>query len=125
MIATLLSLTLLTGQVGTVAIGGTATWYDGPAGHAAAGPGLRDALGSDWRGQRVTVCHESPCVSVILSDWCLCRGTRLVDLDDASFARLAPLSRGVIAVSVEYGGQAPTLPPTDLVYWSWPGGGPR
>jgi hypothetical protein len=82
---------------------GVAVWYRYRSGHAAAGPRLRAALGSGWRGTRVRVCSAGRCVSVVLSDWCACGGSksnRLIDLDSGSFARLAPLSRGVIPVTV-------------------------
>jgi rare lipoprotein A (peptidoglycan hydrolase) len=53
---------------------------------------------------RVQVC-ASRCVTVRLTDSCQCyRGEtreRLIDLSDDAFARLAPLSRGVIRVTVE------------------------
>lgn len=82
---------------------GVATWHatgrDGMYG--AAGPLLRRALGSHWRGTRVTVCHASRCTRIVLNDWCLCsRDRRLVDLSDEAFRRLAPLSRGVVRVTV-------------------------
>jgi hypothetical protein len=102
-------------------VAGTATWYRWHAGEAAAGPLLRQALGLHWRGQTVTVCASS-CIRVKLTDWCLCsHGRRLVDLDSGSFAKLAPLSAGVIAVTVKTGASAPvkpkaapTAPPTDI-----------
>jgi len=49
----------------------------------------------------VTVC-ASRCVRVILSDWCQCYGARVIDLDARSFALLAPLSRGVVKVTVRW-----------------------
>lgn len=79
-------------------ITGTASWYnDGPGLYAAAGPALRHG---DWRGSEVRVCNGSACVTVTLSDWCQCYGTRLVDLSHEAFARLAPLSRGLVEVRV-------------------------
>jgi rare lipoprotein A (peptidoglycan hydrolase) len=83
-----------------IIIRGSATWYGtGPgAGHAAAGPALRRALGKDWRGDKVRVCRKGRCVTVRLTDWCKCRGKRIIDLSDEDFRRLAPLSRGVIRV---------------------------
>jgi hypothetical protein len=87
--------------VAHIRLRGVATWFRAPAGTAAAGPALRRALGSHWRGQRVRVCGISTCIVVRLTDWCLCsRGNRVIDLSASSFARLAPLSRGVIAVTV-------------------------
>jgi hypothetical protein len=65
--------------------------------YAAAGPRLRAFLGH-WRGQSVTVCAAT-CIRVILDDWCACPH-RLIDLSAQAFARLAPLSRGILAVSV-------------------------
>ena len=102
-------------------ISGNATWYDWRAGQAAAGPGLRKALGPHWRGQTVTVCHGK-CIVVKLTDWCACRnGQRLIDLDDQSFAKLAPLSAGVIPVTIKIGQSSgpepapnPTAPATDV-----------
>lgn len=78
---------------------GTATWYRWHRGEAAAGPALRRALGSHWRGRSVRVCSVD-CITVRLTDWCLCRDDRLVDLDRRSFAKLAAPSVGVLAVRV-------------------------
>jgi len=111
--------TAILGAIETLS--GNATWYDWRPGQAAAGPGLRAALGVHWRGQSVTVCTQN-CVRVKLTDWCLCsHGNRLIDLDDASFAKLAPLSAGVIAVTIKIGQSqraepeaAPTAPATDI-----------
>jgi hypothetical protein len=36
----------------------------------------------------------------VLGDWCQCYGTRLIDLDAADFARLAPLSQGLVEVTI-------------------------
>ena len=83
-------------------ISGWATWYRSPAGVSAAGPQLRSALGPGWRGTRVRVCGtgDGParCVVVTLGD--AMRADRLIDLDDDAFARLAPLSRGLLRVTV-------------------------
>ena len=105
------------GAIGTPLLGGAATWYDAPTRtDAAAGPALRDLLGSDWRGSWVTVRHDGRSVTVRLTDWCAC-GDRngkatLLDLDDVAFAELAPLAAGVIAVEVEPVADIP-LPATD------------
>lgn len=80
---------------------GPASWYDDPrkAGlYAAAGPALRVG---DWRGRTVTVC-ASTCFAVVLSDFCGCPGGRVIDLSGNAFARLAPLSRGVVQVTVTW-----------------------
>jgi hypothetical protein len=98
-------------------ITGQATWYGtGPGrGHAAAGSELRTG---DWRGRHVEVCHGARCVEVVLDDWCACGGARIIDLSDEDFARLAPLSAGVISVTVTSGAGAPapvpTAPATDV-----------
>jgi hypothetical protein len=96
---------------------GQATWYGtGPGrGHAAAGSELRTG---DWRGRHAEVCHGDRCVRVVLDDWCACGGARIIDLSDEDFARLAPLSTGVISVTVTSGSGAPapvpTAPATDI-----------
>ena len=78
---------------------GTASWFaTGPAGVAAAGRALRDALGPSWRHSRVRVTANGRSVTVTLGDWCGCPGGRVIDLDAGSFARLAPLSRGLVTV---------------------------
>lgn len=87
--------------IGVARLNGQATWYRWRVGEAAAGPLLRQALGKGWRGRVVTVCMAT-CVRVRLTDWCLCRDRRVVDLDHRSFQQLAPLSRGVIAVTVRW-----------------------
>jgi hypothetical protein len=94
-------------------ISGTATWYaTGPgAGHAAAGPALRTG---DWRGRHVTVCGGRGCVPVVLDDFCQCYGTRVIDLATSDFARLAPLSQGIVTVTITTAA-VPVAPPTDYV----------
>ena len=83
---------------------GRASRYAYVRGGAAAGPQLRAWLGPDWRGQKVSVCIGTDCVSVTLSDWCQCykgeRKERVIDLDDRSFAALAPLWKGVVRVTI-------------------------
>lgn len=85
-------------------IRGVATYYDWHAGQAAAGPALRRMLGPRWRGATVYVTSGTRTVRVRLTDWCACAPRHgrptLIDLDDRSFRRLAPLSRGVIEVTV-------------------------
>lgn len=78
-------------------VSGVASWYDYHPGQAAAGPQLRAALGPHWRGQTVRVCARV-CIRVRLTDFM--RADRLVDLDRSDFARLAPLSVGVVHVTV-------------------------
>ena len=84
---------------------GTASWFASPANVSAAGPALRAALGSGWRGTVVRVCVEfskGVCVTIVLNDWCQCLDKRLIDLDDDAFARLAPLSQGLVEVEVNW-----------------------
>jgi hypothetical protein len=96
-------------------ISGIATWYDAPTiRDAAAGPGLRVG---HWRGRVVSVC-ASRCITVRLTDWCACDGGHLIDLDNLAFRELAPLSQGIVRVTVSTVGPArasrPTPPPTDV-----------
>jgi hypothetical protein len=88
-------------------ITGIATWFRSPQGVSAAGPALRSALGPGWRGTSVQVCHDERCVVTVLGDFM--RADRLVDLDAPLFARLAPLSVGVLAVTLTV---IPEPPPT-------------
>ena len=80
-----------------MSMSGTASWHStGRSGmYAAAGPALRVG---DWRGRVVTVCAER-CIRVTLTDWCACP-SRLIDLSDEAFAALAPLSRGLLEVTI-------------------------
>jgi hypothetical protein len=101
-----------TSDIGTAIASGTATWYDD-------GPGLYAAVPT-YRFRdphyRVRVCNRSDvCVVVTVRDFCGCPGDRIIDLSPSAFRKLAPLSRGVIPVSVEdLRGAETTLPPTDL-----------
>jgi len=83
---------------------GLASFYDWHSGEAAAGPALRAFLGPKWRGQRVRVC-ASRCLSLVISDWCQClRGKpdeRIIDLARSDFALLAPLSQGLVRVTIQ------------------------
>lgn len=84
----------------TDALRGVASWFRAPSGTAAAGPALRRALGSDWRGSRVSVCGPEGCATVRLTDWM--RRDRMVDLNAGSFrAVCGPLSVGVCRVTVD------------------------
>jgi hypothetical protein len=95
---------------GGSSVSGTASWYcltgrsictrGYPGGlYAAAGPALRVG---DWRGRTVTVCGNGTCIPVTLIDWCQCYGTRVIDLYSDAFSRLAPLSSGVVNVTVRW-----------------------
>ena len=87
-------------------LSGTASWYAANGLIAAAGPRLRHG---SWRGSLITVTANGRSVVVRLSDWCQCYGSRLIDLSDDAFRRLAPLSRGLIHVRVS----GVELPSTD------------
>ena len=132
MLAILTALAMLTGQVGTVAVSGTSTWYCGNGSPCTAGYGPGDAVAAIDpslgipKGTIVTVTGDAGSRRVRIVDVCACGGARIIDLTSGMFrAIVGPLSRGVGTVTIEYGGEAPTLPPTDLEYWSWPNGGPR
>lgn len=132
MTALILALAILTGQVGTVQVGGTATWYCSASSACTAGYGPGDAVAAIDpslgipKGTIVTVSGDAGSRRVRVVDVCACAGSRIIDLTSGMFrAIVGPLSRGTGRVVIEYGGEAPTLPPTDVVYWSFPGGGPR
>ena len=80
---------------------GRARWYgtgrDGL--YAAAGCALRKAMG-DWRGRHVLVAYRRRAVEVRLNDAVGGCTRTLIDLSDEAFRYLAPLSRGVIRVTV-------------------------
>ncbi len=97
-------------DIGTALESGLASWYRDPrkTGNYAAVPGWH--FGD--RPYAVTVCHGSRCVTVTVSDACGCPGDRIIDLAPSAFVRLAPLSRGIVSVTVESGGPLPTLPAT-------------
>jgi rare lipoprotein A (peptidoglycan hydrolase) len=102
-------------------ISGRATWYCGNGSPCTRGTSPDDMVaaidpttGID-KGERVTVRHGGRSVTVRIVDVCACGGSRVIDLTSGAFRRLAPLSRGVIAVELEFGGPAPTLPPTDTI----------
>ena len=87
---------------------GYATWYcltGTSACHRSASGGMYAAAGSElrtkgWRGSKVRVCTPDRCVTVTLIDWCACKGDRVIDLYSDAFRELAPLSRGVLRVTV-------------------------
>jgi rare lipoprotein A (peptidoglycan hydrolase) len=91
------------------AVQGIATWYGGPDGYGSddtmADGSLFDpddptiAAANDWPlGAWLAVCHETRCIRVRVRD----RGSfrHAVDLSRGAFAQLAPLSSGVIDVTV-------------------------
>ena len=95
-------------SIGTAvgAVKGSASFYAYVPGGAAAAARLRDAIGSNWRGRRVTVWYGSRHVVVTLSDFesSLIPG-RLIDLDEASFAALVGpgwYQRGRVSVEVDF-----------------------
>ncbi len=92
---------------------GQATWYRYHPGQAAAGRALRLALGPRWRGKWVNVTANGRTIRVRLTD-SMGRTSRLLDLDPHDFARLAPLSQGIVMVVVSWG-ELIALPATDTV----------
>jgi len=78
---------------------GISSWYSYFPGQAAAGPALRVG---DWRGRVVTVKANGVDISVRLTDFCQCYGTRLIDLDRPDFARLGDPSLGLLNVEVSW-----------------------
>lgn len=98
------------GSVGTAyiqvkGVAGIATYYTYHRGQAAAAARLRAYLGPGWRGETVTVCHESRCLRVILSDYeSSTIPGRLVDLDVNDWAAICgDPARGVCDVVVSHG----------------------
>ena len=80
---------------------GTASWYASPANVSAAGPALRAALGSGWRGTVVTVTGPAGSAVTVLGDWMAM--DRLVDLDRSIFpAVCGPLSLGLCRAEVSW-----------------------
>lgn len=67
--------------------------------YAAAGSELR--IGN-WRGRTVRVCGNGNCVNVKLIDSCACGGSRIIDLYNDAFRRLASPSVGTLAVTVTW-----------------------
>ena len=103
-----------TSDIGTALQGGEASWY-------ADGGGLYGAVNSYRWGDPTypaKVCRmDDPerCVTVTVRDH-MANPTRAIDLSPAAFSRLAPLSRGVVQVTVTTGrtpAARATLPATD------------
>ena len=87
---------------------GIASWHDD-------GPGLYAAVPGWHFGDqpyRLVVSAGSSSVVVEVRDACGCPRGRLIDLSPAAFARLAPLSAGLVRVTIT---RSPTVtpPPTD------------
>ena len=95
---------------------GTATWYCGNGSRCTRGYDPTDMVaaidtGTGFRrGDVVTVRHAGRAVTVRIVDVCGCAGARVIDLTTGAFRRLAPLSRGVIPVTLT---SAIALPATD------------
>jgi hypothetical protein len=86
-------------------VAGVATWQPLPGLFGSAGPVLRAA--GVKVGQTVRVCSRGNCVAVTIwpgGCWCKVRpgGPTLIDLSNEAFARLVPLSVGVLEVSVRW-----------------------
>lgn len=90
----------------SLALSGVASWYRGT--YSSGERTLYAAVGS-WRWgdtpYRVTVTAGDRSVTVVVRDHChACEdGRPLIDLSPAAFAALAPLSRGIVRVTL-YGG---------------------
>jgi len=101
-------------QAPRTALEGAASWYGVQGRVGAADRRLQRFLGPRWRGQSVVVCRtdatSQACVRVRLITSCGCPGRRLIDLSPSAFAVLAPLSVGVVSVSVA---RLPAIPATD------------
>lgn len=105
-------------MTGTTSRTGYATWYEdpkSPSGFYAAVPSWR--YGDDRYAIQVCLADRpGTCTHAVVRDFCAC-GDRhgeptVVDLSPSAFRELAPLSRGVIRVTVT--GPIPIpLPPTD------------
>ena len=105
------------GAIGTSLIAGNASWCaptpkycHGWGGHSLVGamPGYTHPV---W----AKVCRQdsSVCITVHVISFCAC-GNHVIDLSPYAFKRLAPLSRGIVAVEVEVLTRVPTvLPATD------------
>ena len=91
-------------------VGGSASWYcktGVSACHHSYSGGMYAAAGGEiriggWRNRVVKVCGNGRCINVKLIDWCACGGPRIIDLYSDAFSRLAPLSAGVIRVTVSW-----------------------
>lgn len=100
----------------TAGVSGTASWFCKPPtskctkGYpascqcAAAGPALRVG---NWRRSFVYVAAGARSIRVQLVDVCQCFGSRVIDLYAGSFAFLAPLSQGLVKVTVDRGPSNP------------------
>ena len=90
-------------------ITGIASWFD-------AGPGLYAAVPS-WRWgdepYRLRVTAGDRAVVVTVGDFCGCPGGRVIDLSADAFRRLAPLSVGLVRVTVTRLDADVTPPPTE------------
>ena len=97
----MLSLAVLMGStLPSAPPGGTASWYDDGSGLYAAVPSYR--FGDPT--YPLNVCAGTRCVQVTVRDHCQCHvGTsreRIIDLSRDAFSRLAPLSRGLVRVTL-------------------------
>lgn len=124
MTAILLSLAIALGQVGSVAIGGSAN-YANPS-HGPEYLAMRLP-----RGTVVTITGAGGTWTTAVTDYGPVEATGdIADIALVQFARICGWTvaearqRGECFVQVEYG--SVPLPATDVAsWWSWPGGGPR
>jgi len=110
--------TRLTGMAGRGGPTLASTALQDPAARAGDAPTSRRAAAPALDGGPIgpSALALNHCVTVQLTDWCACgdRGGQptLLDLSASAFRRLAPLSKGVIAVEVTTGARI-ELPRTD------------
>ncbi|MFL5680292.1 MAG: RlpA-like double-psi beta-barrel domain-containing protein [Chloroflexota bacterium] len=95
---------------GSHRVSGRASWFCKPGTSACTSGyngGMYAAAGSEirignWRGRVVTVCGNGHCIRVKLIDWCACAGSRIIDLYNDAFSRLASPSVGTLAVTISW-----------------------
>lgn len=113
-------------QAAPISVSGNASWYcltpvsRCTAGfaetglYAAAGPKLRAAIGTNWRGYTVKVTAMGKSVVVKLIDFCACEDNKVIDLYAVAWETLYPNHLEVGLLSVLVSPLAPgSLPTTD------------
>jgi hypothetical protein len=102
-------------QLAALSYTGRASWY-AASGHQAAVPWWKAGQEPLWAVVSRFADGRTYSVTVLITGWCQCYvGTdreRVVDLSDGAFAQLAPLSVGLIRVTMELTGNGPGLPAT-------------
>ncbi len=126
-----LLLTLITALAPIAAprtVTGNATWYCSASSACTHGYSPSDLVAAIdtntgfHQGDVLRVTSGRKHVDVVIVDTCLCKGRRVIDLTSGAFWRLAPLSAGVVPVTLQLKGQIgepavrplPTGPRTDV-----------